>query len=76
MYFDSIITKINSFNIARRSLSKHRYVTFKTKNQKKVNLIKHKRKPSQPAITCSKLTLKTLEKGVKYANNKYTPNLI
>ena len=32
-------------NIARRSLSKRRYLSFKTKNQKIVNLIKRKRKP-------------------------------
>ena len=30
-------------NIARRSLSKRRYLSFKTKNQKIVNLIKRKR---------------------------------
>ena len=27
---------------------------------------------TQPAITCSKLTLETLEQGVKYVNNKDT----
>ena len=32
-------------NIAQRSLSKRCYLSFKTKNQKIVNLIKRKRKP-------------------------------
>ena len=32
-------------NIARRSLSKCRYLSFKTKNQNIINLIKRKRKP-------------------------------
>ena len=32
-------------NIARRSLSKHRYLFLKTKNQKVVNLIKRRRQP-------------------------------
>ena len=36
----------NTFiNIAQRSLSKRSYLSFKTKNQKIVNLIKRKRKP-------------------------------
>ena len=38
-------------NIARTSLSKRRYLSFKTKNQKLVNLINCKRKPCN--TTCS-----------------------
>ena len=45
-YSNSGITLGNTVtNIARRSLSERRYLYFKTKNQKKVNLIKHKRQP-------------------------------
>ena len=28
-----------------------------------------KSKPTQPAITCSKLTIETIEKGVKYVQS-------
>ena len=28
-----------------------------------------RRDPSQPAITCSKLTIETVEQGVKYVQN-------
>ena len=49
-------------NIAWRSLSKHHYLPFKTKNQKIVNLIKLKRKPcnsnySVPIINLSNYNL-------------------
>ena len=49
-------------NIAQRSLSKPGYLSFKTKNQKIVNLIKRKRKPcntnySAPIINLPKLGL-------------------
>ena len=45
-------------SIARRSITRRHYLSFKTKNQKKVNLIKRKRRPcnigySVPTITLS-----------------------
>ena len=54
-------------NIARRSLSKRRYLSFITKNQKIVNLIKRKRKPcnrnySVPIINLSNHNLSNQEK--------------
>ena len=54
-------------NIARRSLSKRRYLSFVTKNQKIVNLIKRKRKPcntnySVPIINLSNYNLSNQEK--------------
>ena len=54
-------------NIARRSLSKHRYLSFITKNQKIVSLIKRKRKPcntnySVPIINLSNYNLSNQEK--------------
>ena len=53
--------------IPRRSLSKRRYLSFKTKNQKIVNLIKRKRKPcntnySVPIINLSNYNLSNQER--------------
>ena len=53
-------------NIARRLLSKRRYLSFKTKNQKIVNLIKRKRKPcntnySAPIINLPNYNLSSQE---------------
>ena len=58
----------NTFiNMARRSLSKRRYLRLKTKNQKIVNLIKCKRKPcntnySIPIINLSNYNLSNQER--------------
>ena len=58
----------NTFiNMARRSLSKRRYLRLKTKNQKIVNLIKRKRKPcntnySIPIINLSNYNLSNQER--------------
>ena len=41
---------------------KHKYKSVSSE-QKKVESLPG---PSQPAITCSQLTIETLEKGVKY----------
>ena len=54
-------------NIARTSLSKRRYLSFKTKNQKLVNLINRKRKPcntncSVPIIKLSNYNLSNQER--------------
>ena len=54
-------------NIARRLLSKRRYLSFKTKNQKIVNLIKYKRKPcntyySVPIINLANYNLSNQER--------------
>ena len=53
-------------SIAQRSLSKRRYLSFKTKNRKIVNLIKRKRKPcntnySAPIINLSDYNLSIQE---------------
>ena len=46
LYSNSGIVLGNTLlNIAQRSLSKRRYLSFKIKNQKIVNLIKRERKP-------------------------------
>ena len=47
-------------NIARRSLSKHRYLSFKTKNQKVVNLIKCRRQPCNTNYCVPKINIKLL----------------
>ena len=47
LYSNSGIVLDNTLiSIARRSLSKLRYLSFKTKYKKVVNLLKHKTKPS------------------------------
>ena len=47
LLYSNIGTELGNtlINIAQRSLSKRRYLSFKTKNRKMVNLIKRKRKP-------------------------------
>ena len=42
---------------------------FGTVEKVKVKLVTKIKKPSQPAITCSKLTIETLEQGVKYVQS-------
>ena len=44
-------------NIARRSLSKHRYLFLKTKNQKVVNLIKRRRQPCNTNYSVPKINI-------------------
>ena len=67
LYSNSGIVLGNTLiNIPQRSLSKRRYLSFKTKNQKIVNLIKRKRKPcntnySVPIINLSNYNLSSQE---------------
>ena len=67
LYSNSGIVLGNTLlNIAQRSLSKRRYLSFKTKNQKIVNLIKRKRKScntnySVPIINLSNYNLSSQE---------------
>ena len=39
------------------------------KAARKANIWLHLSMPAQPAITCSKLTIETLEQGVKYVQS-------
>ena len=66
LYSNIGIVLSNTLNIAQRSLSKCCYLSFKTKNQKIVNLIKRKRKPcstnySFPIINLSNYNLSNQE---------------
>ena len=68
LYSNNGIVLGNTFiNIAQRLLSKRRYLSFKTKNQRIPNLIKRKRKPystiySVPIINLPNYNLSNLDR--------------
>ena len=46
-----------------------RHVEFPRMNWKRSGIYKDDPRKSQPAFTCSKLTIETLEQGVKYVQS-------